>query len=134
MTVETVQLDVPEIVYQRMKNTAQAMRRSVEDVMVHALRVGSPPTWDDVPAEFQTDLARMDRMEDDALWVFARSKKTADEMQRYDELLARHQDGLLTDSEKQELAQLRMEADRFMLRKAHAAALLRWRGHTVPRN
>jgi hypothetical protein len=134
MTMETVQLNVPEIVYQRMKSTAKATHRSIEDIMVYALRVGSPPTWDDVPPEFQADLAAMDRMEDDALWVFARARKTLDEMARYDELLARHQDGLLTDSEKQELTQLRMEADRFMLRKAHAAALLRWRGHTVPRN
>jgi len=84
----------------------------------------------DVPAEFQADLAAMDRLDDAALWQIARSRKTEAEMNRYDELLAQNQDGQLTPAEKQELQQLRQEADRFMLRKAHAAALLRWRGHT----
>lgn len=134
MAIETVKLDVPELVYRRLENTAKAMRRSIEDVMIYALKVGSPPTWDDVPPEFQADLAVMDRLEDDALWLIARSKKERASLQRYDELLARNQDNLLSDSEKHELQQLRLEADRFMLRKAHAAALLRWRGYTVPRN
>lgn len=134
MAVETVKLDIPEFVYRRLENTAKAMRRSVEDVMLYALKVGSPPTWDDVPPEFQADLAVMDRLEDDALWSIARSKKELAELQRYDELLARHQDNLLTDVEKQELQQLRIATDRFVLRKAHAAALLHWRGYTVPRN
>ena len=31
-----------------------------------------------------------------------------------------------------ELIRLRVESDRFTLCKAHAAALLRWRGHQVP--
>lgn len=134
MAVETVKLDIPEFVYRRLENTAKAMRRSVQDVMVYALKVGSPPTWDDVPPEFQADLAVMDRLEDDALWAIARSKKDPTDLSRYDELLERNQDNLLTDQEKQELKQLHLEADRFMLQKAHAAALLRWRGHLVPRN
>lgn len=48
---------------------------------------------------------------------------------REGELLDRNADGLLTPAEHDELERLREEADRFMLRKAHAAALLRWRGH-----
>lgn len=134
MVIENVRLDIPEIVYRRLENTARAMRRSVEEVMLYALKVGSPPSWEDVPPEFQADLAVMDLLEDDALWPIARGKKDPASLQRYDELLARNQDNLLTDSEKQELQQLRTEADRFMLRKAHAAALLHWRGYTVPRN
>ena len=134
MAVETVKLDIPEFVYRRLENTAKAMRRSVEDVMLYALKVGSPPTWDDVPPAFQAELAVMDRLEDDALWSLTRSKKEPAELQRYDELLARHQDNLLTDVEKQELQQLRIATDRFVLRKAHAAALLHWRGYTGPRN
>jgi hypothetical protein len=33
---------------------------------------------------------------------------------------------------RSELDMLRREADRFILIKAHAAVLLRWRGHDVP--
>ena len=132
MLAETVTLKIPEMLYRRLQSTAQSTQRSLDDVILHALQVGSPPVWDDVPAEFQADLAAMDRLDDATLWQIARSRKTEAEMKRYDELLAQNQDGQLTPAEKQELQQLRQEADRFMLRKAHAAALLRWRGHTVP--
>jgi hypothetical protein len=38
---------------------------------------------------------------------------------------------VLAPEERAELEHLRHENDLFMLRKAHAAALLRWRGHPV---
>jgi hypothetical protein len=38
----------------------------------------------------------------------------------------------LVPAERTELTELRIEADRFMLRKAQAAAILRWRGHLLP--
>lgn len=129
MTNITVTLPIPTFEYQRLANTAFAMRRPVEEVIVYALKLGSPPGWDDVPVEFQADLADMDRLEDDMLWVIAHSKKEPASLLRYDELLARNQDNLLTTTEKQELRQLRTEADRFMLHKAHAATLLHWRGY-----
>jgi hypothetical protein len=37
----------------------------------------------------------------------------------------------LSDTERTELTTLRVEGDRFMLYKAQAAAILRWRGHTI---
>jgi hypothetical protein len=93
--------------------------------------VGSPPAWEDAPAEFQADLATMDRLADAALWQIARSRKAEADMTRYDELLEKNQQGSLTEAERLELTDLRTEADHFMLRKAHAAALLRWRGHAI---
>jgi hypothetical protein len=52
-------------------------------------------------------------------------------LDRYDELLDRNSAGVLSTAERSELEQLRQESDRFMLRKAQAAVLLRWRGHAV---
>lgn len=40
--------------------------------------------------------------------------------------------GTLSPVERIELTQLRKAADRFMLRKAYAVDLLRWRGHAIP--
>jgi hypothetical protein len=127
-----ITLQLPERLYQRLVNTAQATQRPLEEVMIHALEVGSPPDWDDVPEEFQAALAALDRLDDAALWTIARSHQPSTEMVRYDALLDLNQDGILSDSEKFELSQLRQSADAFMLRKAHAAVLLRWRGHMVP--
>jgi len=131
MLAETVTLQVPDALYQRLVKTARVTKRSLEEVMLHALRVGSPPTWDDVPAEFQSDLAAMDQLDDESLWKIARSRKSQNEMTRYEELLDRSKSKTLNDPERKELGNLREEADRFMLRKSHAAVLLRWRGHDV---
>ena len=129
---QTVTLQIPELLYQRLVNTARATNRPLEEVMLYALKVGSPPDWDNVPDEFQVDLAALDRMEDEALWKIAQSRKTVADMERYNVLLDRNQEGTLTDTERAELTALRTEADCFMLRKAQAAALLRWRGHHLP--
>ncbi len=133
MTVATsITLQLPDRLYQRLVNTAQATQCPLEAVILHALEVGSPPDWDDVPEAFQADLAALDQLDDAMLWTIALARKSATEMSRYDELLDRNREGTLTDAERLELTALRTEADRFMLCKAQAAALLRWRGHQVP--
>ncbi len=128
---ETVSLQLPEKLHQRLVNTAQAMGRPLEAVILHAIAVGSSPDWGDVPAEYQSDLAGLDRLGDEALWKIARGCKSPDEMVRYDELLDINQARTLTASERLELLSLRQDAEQFMLRKAHAAAILTWRGHQV---
>jgi hypothetical protein len=132
MLVETVTLQLPEPLYRRLESNARAMNQTLEDTALHALQVGSPPDWDDVPAEFQTKLAEMDRLSDDALWQIARSNKSEQQMDRYNELVEKNEIDRLTESERLELERLRNEIDRFVLHKAHANALLRWRGHATP--
>ncbi|NEO25035.1 hypothetical protein, partial [Moorena sp. SIO4A5] len=92
----TITLQIPDFLYQRLVNTAQATERSLEAVMLHALQIGSPPNWSDVPEEFQGDLAALDRLEDQALWPIAQSKKTPEEMERHYWLLAQNQERSLT--------------------------------------
>lgn len=126
---ETITLELPERLHQRLLNTAQATQQSLEAVILRALTIGSPPDWTDVPEEYQSDLAALDRLDDDALWKVAQTNKSAEAMARYDELLERNSDDELTDSEKLELLNLRKESERFMLCKSHAASILRWRGY-----
>jgi hypothetical protein len=136
---ETITLQIPEPLYQRLVDTARATNRPLEEVTLHALKVGSPPDWTNVPDEFQVDLAALDRLEDEALWRIAQSHKSVVDMERYSLLLERsrlcrrNQEGMLTDTERAELIALRAESDRFMLLKAQAAALLHWRGYQIPR-
>jgi len=74
----------------------------------------------------------VDRLDDEGLWRIARSRKTEADMERYQELLDKNANGVLLAEERDELVRLRVESDRSMLCKAHAAALLRWRGYQVP--
>lgn len=41
--VATVTLQIPDRIYQRLVNTAHATKRPLEEVILHALEVGSPP-------------------------------------------------------------------------------------------
>ncbi len=132
MTVQNVTVSLPEDVYLRLEQVARGTKQSLADVLLYAVKAGSPPSWEDVPAEFQADLAALDRLHDEALWQIARSRQTDDDMVKYQELLDKNANQSITETERLELTQLRIEADRFMLRKAHAAALLRWRGHQLP--
>ncbi|MBS1252800.1 MAG: hypothetical protein MAG451_01842 [Anaerolineales bacterium] len=131
MTTQTVRIRLPEDLYTRLQQTAQATRRPLDDVVLHAIRVGSPPRWEEAPAEFQADLAALDRLEDEKLWRIARRRKSDADMERYQELLDKNANGVLSEDERGELTRLRIEFDRSMLCKVHAAALLRWRGHDV---
>ncbi len=132
MTIQDVTLRLPENIYLRLQQFAQASQQSLDDVLLHAIEVGSPPGWDDVPTEFQSDLAALDRLDDNALWKVARSRQTEIDMTRYEELLCKNANNTISEAEQSELIDLRKESDRFMLCKAHAAALLRWRGHQLP--
>jgi hypothetical protein len=129
--VATVTLKIPDEVYQRLALNAQATQRSIEDILAHVLKVGSPPEWCDVPAEFQADLQGLDALGDRALQELASAQKAESELERYDELLELNANGNLSPAEQAELQVLRKAADCFMLRKAQAAVLLQWRGYKV---
>jgi len=132
MTTHVVTLRLPEHLYIRLQHLAQATQQSFDAIVLRAIEVGAPPCWEDAPAAFQADLAALDHLDDDALWRIARRRQTAAEMVRYQELLEKNANGTLSETERTELTQLRTAADRFMLQKVQAAALLRWRGHHIP--
>ncbi len=133
MATQTVTLDLPERVYLRLRHVAEATRRPFEDVVLRAIDAGSPPAWEDAPAEVQPELAAMDRLDDDALWVIARGvmDRTDPRWVRFAVLVARQESQDLSAEDAAEIDALQDELDRFTLRKAHAAALLKWRGRRV---
>jgi hypothetical protein len=134
MSSASVTLEIPDLLYHHLVNTAQAVGRSLEEIILHALTVGSSPDWTDVPEEFQTELARLDRLDNDTLWQIAQSHQYKAEMEHYSQLLEKNQEEELTPAEHLELEKLRYAADLFMLKKAQAAVLLRWRGERFPIN
>lgn len=64
MSTAFLTLALPDALYQRLERAAAATKQSLEDVALHALRLGSPPAWDDVPPEFQVDLASLEKLDD----------------------------------------------------------------------
>jgi hypothetical protein len=126
-------IEVSDEVFERLSRAAGALRRPIRDVAEQALATGLPPDVDDVPAAFRGDLIALEELPDEALWQVLRDSSGDTARTRHEELLARNSAGNLSAAERAELTHARDEADRVVLRRAHAAALLRWRGHVVPR-
>ena len=126
-----ITLDLPENLYQRLIHTAEATQQSLETILLRTIQQGSPPNWQDIPPEFQTDIAALDRLNDEDLWTIARSHLDETDLERYDDLLDRNSSGTLTPNEQLELQHQRQTAERFMLSKAQAIVILRWRGHNI---
>jgi len=132
MTLHKITLNLPESIYIRLQQAALATKQSLDQVILRVVRMGSPPGWDDIPAEYQSDLAALERLDDTSLWRIARARQTKGDFTRYQDLLDKNRNGTISDLERNALNKLKAESDRFMIRKAHAAALLKWRGHQIP--
>lgn len=127
--VATVTLPISDETYHRLELNAQATGRSIEEILAYVLKVGSPPMGNDIPIDLQSDLIHLDGLRNPELNQIATAQKFDTDWDRYDILLDLNSQGKLSDSERSELLQLRQDCDRFTLRKAQAALLLKWRGH-----
>ncbi len=132
MAPQTITLRLPEESYMRLHRMAALLRRPLEEVASQTIRGNLPPTVDDLPAELQSELAAWSSLSDERLWEIARQPLPVDQWRRHQRLLRKNEAKTLTETEQDELTQLRIETDHFVLRRSYALALLKWRGHTVP--
>jgi len=123
---------LPEPVYQYLKQIAIATRRPVEQVAQESIVGNLPPSVATMPVEMQDELLEFQNMPLHELQQVAASQMSPAQQARHRQLLEENAAGLLTPAERDELAALRTLADRLMLRKAYAWAVLRWRGQAVP--
>jgi len=126
----TVQLSTQ--IYRRLEHISQVINQPVEAIVLTSITGNLPPSLDDVPADLRKSLLVLQTLNADALWAVARSKLPPVQQTRLEALLTRNSAGLLTEAEQDELVHLGEETDQLTLRKAHAYALLRWRGFPLP--
>ena len=132
MAVQTLTVSLPEPIYRYLKQIASATRRPVEQVAQESIVGNLPPSVATMPAEMQGDLLGFQGIPLDELRRIASSQMSPAQQARHQWLLDKNSDGSLTPAEQVELAELRTLADRLMLRKAYAWAVLRWRGQPIP--
>jgi hypothetical protein len=128
---QTVTLELPQTIYLPARRMAEVTNRSLEDLLVSALKASLPPL-DGLPSELVEDLVELESLDDESLRQVMVSKVPTAQQSELDRLLRKNQAGTLTEQERQNLDRLQREADRVMLRKARAAVLLRFRGHRLP--
>ncbi|OQY51166.1 MAG: hypothetical protein DRR08_03305 [Candidatus Parabeggiatoa sp. nov. 2] len=133
MTAHTITLALPEPIYQHLQNQAQITTRPLNDVIFQILSQTLPPeVEEDLPFNYRIELESMAHLSDDVLWQIAQSTMNQEKVALYDILLARHKTGQLTQIGQKWLTQLREDAEQLMLRKAHAYAIIKNRGHQLP--
>lgn len=123
---------VPDDLYARLQRAAAAAHSPVDDVAQRALEAGLPPSADDAPPPHREALRQLEALSDDELWSVLRVDIAPPVARRHVALLERNAARTLSQTQRGELTRLREDADRRMLLRAHAAALLRWRGYSVP--
>ncbi len=132
MSEQTIAVEIPHTLYQRLLHLAEVTRRPISNLVVQAIDQNVPPLMDKLPSAMQNELAGLESLPDDRLWEVARSRVSADQQSRYAELMDKERTDGLSGSENTEFENLYHSFDVHMLRKAFAASLLRWRGYALP--
>lgn len=130
MANQSLTLNLPDTLYERLKRLAENDHRSVEEEAMKRL-AASIPEDETLPADLVDLLDSMQGLDDETLWQAARNdlaRRATAEMSR---LQARRKRKGLSVAEQQRLAHLLRQYDRGILIRAEAAALLKQRGHDV---
>jgi hypothetical protein len=123
-------LTVPEELYKRVQEIADAANQSLDTVLVDYLRRIAETTVL-LEDEEEAELYALRYLSDDALWTIARERLNPSTESLMQELMDKNTQGSINPEEYTQLSQLVERGQRLMLRKSEAAALLSQRGYTV---
>src|SRR5919202_5062084 len=104
MTVQTIQIQLPAEIYQRLQRVADATHQPLEAVVFQTIRGNLPPSFDDLSPELQHVVVDLQALNDAALWEIARAPLPPRQWRRHQHLLAQGQDGELSAADAAELA------------------------------
>jgi len=130
MTTQTVMLELPDNLYERVQRTAQMLQQPVEAFLLDTVTTALP-LLDDLPPELAEDMAALALLNDKALWQVAGKTLSKAKQKRLDFLLDQQGRDKLTVAERLELDQLVAEYGRVLVTRAQAAVLIKQRGYDV---
>jgi hypothetical protein len=131
MAGRTITVTLPEVLYERVKITAEASARSVEEVCTQSIALSLPELEDDLPPEVRAGLAALPLLSDAELEHIAHGRMREEDQTQLEMLAEVQKQRSLTTAEETQLARLLVEAQHLMLRKAEAYRLLARRGRAV---
>ncbi len=132
MPRQTVSVELPEDLYQRVCETATAVARSVQDVVAATIALSLPPLEKDLPPKIRAELGGMALLDAEELQKVSRENLDEDRQARLEFLAERQKKQPLSDAERDELDDLVVQGQRVMLHRAEARRLLALRGYPVP--
>ena len=127
----TVLITLPETLYERVRMSAEASARPVEDVLSQFIATSYPLLEDDLPPEMRSEFAGWLLLSDANLWEIAQSRFEEAKQIALETLIELQKQRPLVDAEQHQLHQLLCESQELILRKAEAQRLLAQRGIRV---
>jgi plasmid stability protein len=127
---QSVTLNLPAALYDRLRRMAEEAHRSVEDELLDVV-VAAVPEADELPADLAEAVAQLAVLDDAALMQAATAVMPPDAAEELEHLHSKRQREGLTEPEAQAAAALTRLYERTMLVRAEAAALLAERGRDV---
>lgn len=124
-------INLPDPVFQQLRTTAELTQQSLGDLVRQSIASNLPPNISKAPPEIQSDLLQMQTLSVEELRRIASAQISPDQQNEYVSLLEKNSEETLSTSEQARLEELRILADQLMLKKAHACALLGWRGKPI---
>lgn len=122
----TLTFEVSDSLLTRARETAQALERPLEEVLVGALAVGLPDVHG-APESVRNELLEMTFLDEESLWRIAKDEMASTDQRELQALLDVQRRPLFPREEVR-LQALRESYGKAMLRKARALALLSLRG------
>jgi hypothetical protein len=132
MTTQRITIELPESIFHRFAQMAEATQQPLEDLIAQSVVNNLPPSAENAPLEMRAELAEMQTLSVDELLAIAQTQADEIQHENHVQLLEKNQAGGLLPEEQRDLTDMRQIADRLMLRKAYAWAILRWKGHRIP--
>ncbi len=131
MNNHSITIELPDHIFQQLTQIAETIKRPLAEIVAQSVVSNLPPTIDRASPELQPELLRMQSLTDPELLLIAQTVVSSEQQQHHEQLLAKNAALELSNTEQQELTELRSNLDRLTLYKAYAWALLRWRGHRL---
>ena len=125
------QINIPDELYQRLKQRAEEHHRSVEAQLLKTLSAGFIVEEEELPADLAAALTALETADDKALWQAARSHVPLEMAEAVQKLRAKQRRTGLTSTEQRKLDDLLHQYDLTMLLRAKAAVLLKQHGYDV---
>jgi hypothetical protein len=132
MTTQRITIELPEAIFHRFVQIAEATQQPLEDLIAQSVVSNLPPSAENAPLELRAELMEMQTLSVGELLAIAQTQTDAIQHEHHVQLLEKNQAGLMSPEEQSELTNVRLTADRLMLRKAYAWSVLRWKGHRLP--
>ena len=130
MTTQEITLNLPEPIYDQIRQAAEKSHRSIDDLIIEAV-IAAAPTLDSPVRPLRSALAQLAYLNDAALWQVARSTMSIAQRERLEDLhLKQQREGLTNQEKKEERALLALYQETILIR-AQAAVLLKQRGYDV---